>query len=185
MTTISKTIEMQATGWQALETAGLSAVSIKKLLTYSVLFAVSVDQPPADGHESVQTWHSGSVDIRDLGTSKVWLKPLQEANRFELLLADSSVVITPAMGAGGNMEAQTAAAGANYAAFANQACKQVTIVNDSGTDVQWQQGGAGVALTVPAGHSFTIFGISNANQIGVRRKDTSNTRVMVGARWEA
>jgi hypothetical protein len=89
------------------------------------------------------------------------------------------------MNAGGNVSVSTAAVGTNYATFASQACTQLTIVNDTGTDLEWQQGGAGVALTVKDGNTFSIFGLTNANQIGVRRKDTSNTQVTAKARWEA
>jgi hypothetical protein len=89
------------------------------------------------------------------------------------------------MNAGGNTSVQSAAVGTNYATFAAQACTQVTIVNDTGTDVEFRQDAAGVALTVKDGNIFSIFGLTNASQIGVRRKDTSNTQVTVKARWES
>jgi hypothetical protein len=91
----------------------------------------------------------------------------------------------PLMTSGGNLTAQTAATGTNWTAFAAQACAQLTIVNDSGTKIEVRQGGAGVAIPVRDGATYTLFGLTNANQIDVRRSDTSNTQVVVHARWEA
>lgn len=100
-------------------------------------------------------------------------------------LRASAVGVVPQMASGGNMSVQTAATGSTYTAFASQACKQLTIVNDSGTTVLFQQGGTGVGVPVLDGTAFTIFGITNANQIGLKRKDDSNTQVTLAARWEA
>ena len=69
-------------------------------------------------------------------------------------------------------------------AIAANVAKQLTLVNNSGTTISFRQDGAGVALDIPTGSSFTILGLDNANQISVRRTDTSNTQVTVGARWE-
>lgn len=85
---------------------------------------------------------------------------------------------------GGNLSVQTHATGTNYVAFASQACRQLTIVNDSGADIVFQQGGTGAAVTVWDHTTFTIFGITNADQISVKRKDDSNTQVTVASRWE-
>ena len=95
------------------------------------------------------------------------------------------LLVTPAMASGGNISVDTAATGTNFATFGSQACKQLTIVNDTGTDIEVRQGGSGVALPIFNGDKFTFYGLSNANTLGVRRKDTSNTQVTVKARWEA
>lgn len=92
--------------------------------------------------------------------------------------------VVPQMDAGGNVTVQTAAVGTNWTAFAANVAKQLTLVNNSGTTISFRQDGAGVALDIPTGSSFTILGLDNANQISVRRTDTSNTQVTVGARWE-
>lgn len=99
------------------------------------------------------------------------------------MLRDTLVI--PRMREGGNVSVQTAAVGTNYATFGAQACRQFTVCNDTGTAVEVQQDGAGVAIPVADGAYFTFFGITNASQLGVRRKDTSNTQVTVKARWEA
>lgn len=92
---------------------------------------------------------------------------------------------TPIMNSGGNVDLQTNATGATFNAFGSQACSQLTLVNDTGTKLEFRQGGSGVAVPVFDQTSFTVFGIANANEISVRRKDQSSTQVTVAARWEA
>lgn len=92
--------------------------------------------------------------------------------------------MTPVMMDGGNISVATAGTGTNYAPFAQQALAQLTIVNDTGTALEFQQDGTGVAIPIADGSSFSIFGIHDAVVIGVRRKDTANTPVTVKARWE-
>lgn len=94
-------------------------------------------------------------------------------------------VVSPAMSSGGNASAQTAANGTDWTAFASQACAQLTISNDTGATIEFIQGGTGAAFSVFDSTYFTILGITNANQISVRRKDNSTTQVTVKARWEA
>lgn len=80
-----------------------------------------------------------------------------------------------------HVSVQTAAVGTNYTAFAAQACLLLDIVNTSGTDIEITRGGTGVAIRVP-NNSARMFGaITNANQLSVRRVDTSNTQVAVTA----
>lgn len=93
--------------------------------------------------------------------------------------------VSPVFDRGGNISVQTAVVGANFAAFAAQVLSQLTIVNDTGVVIEWRQGGAGVSLPIADGSSFSIFGITDASQISVRRVDQSNTQVTVKARWEA
>lgn len=92
--------------------------------------------------------------------------------------------VVPAMRSGGNTSAQTSATGATYVVFAAQECKQLTIVNTTGADVEFRQDGQGAAVTVINGTAFPIFGLQDAGQIGLRRVDQSNTQVTVKARWE-
>ena len=93
--------------------------------------------------------------------------------------------VAPQLASGGNLSVQTDAAGANYTALSGQACKQVTIINDTGTKLQVRQGASGATVTIFDQAAFTFFGITNANQLQVRRKDTSNTQVTADVRWEA
>ena len=99
---------------------------------------------------------------------------------------DYAAHVSPVMaGGGGNISVQTAANGTDFVAFASQECKQLTISNSTGTEIEVRQDGAGVALPVFDSTYYTFFGITNANQLSVRRSDASTTQVTVTARWEA
>jgi hypothetical protein len=89
------------------------------------------------------------------------------------------------MTSGGNVSAQTAAGGTTYTAFASQACKQATIVNDTGTTILVQQGGAGVGIPIWDQTVFSFFGLTNMSNLGIKRKDDSTSQVTVQARWES
>lgn len=91
----------------------------------------------------------------------------------------------PVMQDGGHLSVQTAAVGTTYTAFGAQACKQMTICNDTGVTLEVRQGAAGVAVPVFDLTYYTFFGLGNASELDVRRKDTSNTQVTVKARWES
>jgi hypothetical protein len=80
---------------------------------------------------------------------------------------------------------QSNATGTTYNAFASQACKELTLVNDTGTDIQVQIGGSGEVFVVWNGAAYTVRGITNASSVGYRRKDTSNTQVTLAANWVA
>ncbi len=92
---------------------------------------------------------------------------------------------SPCMAAGGHLNATTAASGSGFTAFADHACRQVTIANNTGTAIEVQQDASGVAFPVFNGTYFTFYGLTNASQLGVRRVDQSGTQVTVNARWES
>lgn len=104
-----------------------------------------------------------------------------------VLAAGSNLIgrVTPEMSSGGNLSVQTAATGANWTVIGAQACKQLTLVNNTGTKIEFRQGGAGVGVVVFDQSGFTIYGITNANQIEIRRVDQANTQVTVQGRWES
>jgi hypothetical protein len=93
--------------------------------------------------------------------------------------------VKPMLESAGHASVTTAATGTNWTAFAAQLCSQLTVSNDTGTDLEFRQDGAGVTFTVFDTTYYTFFGLTNASQIEVRRKDTSNTQVTAKARWEA
>ncbi len=100
-------------------------------------------------------------------------------------LRANPVGVLPSMASGGNLSVTTAVVGTNWTAFGSQVCKQLTISNQSGTTIEVRQGAAGVGFQIPTGTFYTFFGITNANQLDVRRVDTSNTQITITARWEA
>lgn len=79
------------------------------------------------------------------------------------------------------MPLQTAATGTNWVAFTSQACVALDIANNSGVTIEYRRGAAGTAMQIPAYSSRMVVGITNANQIDVRRTDTSNTQITIQA----
>jgi hypothetical protein len=75
----------------------------------------------------------------------------------------------------------TAATGTNWTAFGSQACNALDLTNSTSVAIEYRRGGAGNGMQVLSGASRLIVGISNANEIEVRRVDTSNTQVTVQA----
>lgn len=75
----------------------------------------------------------------------------------------------------------TAAVGTNWTAFGSLACEILEVVNDTGTDLEYRRGGAGLTMIITAGQTREIRGIINANTISFKRKDSSNTQVTVRA----
>ena len=94
-------------------------------------------------------------------------------------------IVAPALAAGGFISVQTAAAGAEFVPCPTQACRQLTLANDTGTKLEVRQGGSGATFPLEDKAIITLYGLSNADQIEVRRADVSNTRVTLKARWEA
>lgn len=90
----------------------------------------------------------------------------------------------PRLRASGHLSINTAATGTNYTAYANTPCFQLTISNDTGTPLDILQGGAGEPFKMLSATYITLYGLTNADQISVRRTDTSGTQVDVSARWE-
>ena len=93
--------------------------------------------------------------------------------------------VRPKMNSGGFINATTASTGANFTAFASQACTSLGIMNGTGQTLEFRQGGSGATLYVPDGTGFYFDGITNCNQIEVRRQDQSNTQLVVRGRWVA
>lgn len=79
------------------------------------------------------------------------------------------------------ISALTAAVGSNYTAFGSVACTSLEISNNTGTTIEYRRGATGTAFPIPTGTVKKIVGITNANQIDIRRTDTSNTQVTVYA----
>jgi hypothetical protein len=83
----------------------------------------------------------------------------------------------------GNLSVQTSSSGSTWVSLSSQACVKLTISNQTGTSLEVRQDGAGVGFVMPTGLVFTFEGISNANQLSLRRVDVSNTQVTASTRW--
>ena len=94
----------------------------------------------------------------------------------------SSVRSSVAQAASGTIiTVQTAANGTSFATFGSQACTALDIINNTGFTLEIQRGGAGSVLTLLTGQARLMVGITNANQIGVRRSDQSTAQITVTA----
>lgn len=74
----------------------------------------------------------------------------------------------------------TNATGSAFQAFGSQACKQLDLINQTGTMIEYQRGGAGSTVQIPSPGSRMILGLNNASDIAVRRVDQLNTQVTLG-----
>lgn len=93
--------------------------------------------------------------------------------------------VHPTFTQGGNIIATTSANGSDFVPYASIPCGQLTIINDTNHIIEYQQGGEGDAAPVLSQASFTLFGISNASEIAIRRKDLSVEPIEIAARWES
>lgn len=100
-------------------------------------------------------------------------------------LRATPVRVLASFSAGGNLSVSSNADGVSFVTLPAQACTQLTVINDTNFSFEVRQGGAGVAVPVLAQSSFTFFGVTNANQLSVRRKDNEVEVVNIYARWES
>jgi hypothetical protein len=87
----------------------------------------------------------------------------------------------PTAASGAILTLTTNATGTTFTAFANTACVALDIVNNTGTTIEYRRGATGTAMQIPTGSARLVVGITNANQIDVRRTDTSNVQVTLQA----
>jgi hypothetical protein len=168
-------LKMYTACWAAGTTSDLAPVTAtltdNTLATLSRSVITGVTTGGGGGYVNVKVNPSGALTAEVDGTVSVDNFPATQN-------------VLPLMASGGNLSVTTAATGTNFTAFASQACKQLTISNQSGVTIEVRQGGAGVAFRIPTAAFYTFFGITNANQLDIRRSDTSNTQVTITARWE-
>ena len=61
-----------------------------------------------------------------------------------------------------------------FTVFAENACTELEVFNDTGVEIEYRRNGAGTALVIRPGQTRRIVGITNANQIGFRRVDNAS-----------
>ena len=79
------------------------------------------------------------------------------------------------------MSLTTAATGTNWTSFSSQTCNSLDIVNSSAVAIEYRRNGTGNSMTILSGSTRLVVGITNANEIDVRRVDTSNTQITIPA----
>lgn len=103
------------------------------------------------------------------------------ASEIDTALKSSPQPVTFPTSTGLILSLTTSATGANFVAFGSAACAMMTLVNESATDIEFRRDGIGASIKVATGGSRDIYGLTNANQIDVRRVDTSDTQVTIKA----
>jgi hypothetical protein len=98
--------------------------------------------------------------------------------------AANKSAVMPVSSASGYNSAQTSATGATFVALTDQVAGSVTIINNTGTTLEVSKDGGTTKIQVPTAASFCVNFISNANQVSIRRADTSNSQVTVYYEWE-
>ncbi len=79
------------------------------------------------------------------------------------------------------LTATTDAGGTGFVAFGDVPCTVLDLQNFTGTALEYRRRGAGSAFQIASGGQRRIVGISNANQISIRRVDQSVTQVTAAA----
>lgn len=113
--------------------------------------------------------------------AKDGVKDVSSTNPLPVSVLEDGSTDIPTVGLAVILTVQTAAIGTNWTAFGSQACAALDIVNETGTVIEYRRDGAGSAMPIGISVSRLVTGITNANQISVRRRDTSNTQVTVTA----
>ena len=93
----------------------------------------------------------------------------------------ASLSVVEALPTTTNFSVQTSATGSSFVALASAACNVVRIINawPGAADIEVRRGGAGVTIPVPGGAERAFDGLTNANELDVRRIDQSNTQVTI------
>jgi hypothetical protein len=75
----------------------------------------------------------------------------------------------------------TSSTGTQYVAFTSSACIALDIINNTGTVIEYRRNATGTAVQIATGSARLVTGITNANQVDVRRTDVSGVQVSLQA----
>lgn len=186
---MAQTTQLSITTSAWTQVSGVTAGMLINIEARFAFYAVYSNTTPAlsEGYliEDDKDTASSICNFSDVSLGSLWVRS-KNINQTVFVTYDTvSTTVIPAMSSAGHTSVQTAATGTNWTAFASQACKQLTISNQTGTTIEFRQGATGVGFQVPTGSFYTFFGLSNASAIDARRVDTTNTQVTVTARWES
>ncbi len=77
------------------------------------------------------------------------------------------------------VELQTAVLGTDWVAFGDYACDSLHIMNNTGTTIMYRRNGNDPGFPILDKTTHLIIGITNSNEVSIRRLDISNTQVTV------
>jgi len=99
--------------------------------------------------------------------------------------AANKAAVMPVSSSSGYGSVQTSATGSSFVALSQQVAGSVTIINSTGTTLDISKDGGTTKMQLPTGASFCVNFITDANQVSVKRSDSSNTQVTAYYEWEA
>ena len=86
------------------------------------------------------------------------------------------VTITPIPVTGNQiLSVTTANPGSNFTAYPSYVCNTLVLLNYTDYALDARLNGAGNAITIPALQTYRFTGLTNANQVSIRRNDQNNT----------
>lgn len=96
----------------------------------------------------------------------------------------SPLFVKPVFTSSGNQLITTSSSGASWITLPNQACTQYLLVNVSAVTIELRQDSSTESLLIMAGGIIPLYGLTNTNQLKVRRHDQSSSQVTFSGRWE-
>lgn len=184
----------------ATDTGSASLVSLTKRLLAKLppsiggkVSATSVSVVLASDDAQIGTKVTAVAALGTGGTGLIgWLSQLWQASinmalqlpaTLGIKTSALSLSVTPSSDSNLALERYTAApiwnlntpvTASTYTALPSQICNNVMLVNPSTVDLEFQIAGTGGRMAVLAGTGYQVPGITNANQIGVRRRDAAS-----------
>lgn len=98
--------------------------------------------------------------------------------------AQYATLVMPVIYQGQNANVASNATGSSWTVLSANTARQVTFGNNSGTTIEIQQDGNGPGFPIFDQNYFTFYGLTNTNQLAIRRADQSSTVVSINYRWE-
>jgi hypothetical protein len=120
---------------------------------------------------------SGRIPVDGSGVTQPVSGPLTNTQLRESPVPSSVAVASSAT----ILNLTTAALGSNWTAFSSQSCTSLDIVNNTSIAIEYRRNGSGNPMQITSGAGRLVVGITNANQIEVRRVDLSDTQVIIQA----
>lgn len=137
--------------------------------------ATSANQATIIGHiDGIESALSGTLTVntglvQPLTDTQLRASPVPVSNSLPRVTSGTILSLT------------TNTTGTTYTAFSSQSCTALDIVNNTGVTIEYRRNGTGTAMQIPDKSARLVLGITNANQIDIRRTDTSNTQVTLQA----
>lgn len=133
--------------------------------------ATSLPLPTGAATSALQT--AGNTSLSSLDTKLPGKGTTTAANALPVTPASDANVARESYGSAPIWNPVTPVTAGTYVSLPAQLCNNVMLVNPSTVDLEFQIGGTGGRMALLAGMGYMVPGVTNANQIGVRRRDAA------------